>query len=99
MGWSKARYDWYKSHGICPRCGQAKAAKGRTFCLNCLDSGAVETLKTKMRYPDNYKERNKTWCHDRYYKAKEQGICVRCFKNKAREGKTTCEKCYYKNKK
>lgn len=88
------RYEWYKSRGICPRCGQEDAAKGKVYCLNCLDKEAVSTMiwRSKNRTAD----KNKEYCRMRYYKAKEDGMCVRCFMHKARAGKATCQSCFNK---
>lgn len=88
----KERYHWYKLHGICVRCGQALAASGRVCCLNCLDKNAVANIKYKSKHP----EKNIFECRKRYYIARAQGICVRCYKNKARDGKAICEKCFMK---
>lgn len=83
-------YDWYKSHGICPRCGQADAAKGRVYCLNCLDKQAV----AEMFYRSTHDTGNKARCRERYWKARANGICVRCYQNKARDGKAICQRCF-----
>ena len=88
------RYEWYKSHGICPRCGQADAAKGKVYCLNCLDRESVSTMLYKASHDTS--DRNKAECRRRYYRAKESGFCVRCHQRKAREGKVTCQICFNK---
>ena len=88
------QYMWYKSHGICPRCGQENAAKGRVYCLNCLDKEAVSTMIYRTTH--NTKEKNKEYCSMRYKNAIENGMCVRCFKRKARQGKTSCQLCFNK---
>ena len=88
------RYEWYKSHGICPRCGQADAVKGKVYCLNCLDKEAVATMIYKATH--DTKEKNRIFCKRRYDKATKSGICVRCFKRKARKGKVTCKICFNK---
>lgn len=51
-----------------------------------------------MRYKETHdiSENNKKFCRDRYYRAKQAGICVRCFKRKARQGKTSCQICFNK---
>lgn len=89
---SKERYYWYKSLGICVRCGQAPSAKGRVCCLNCLDKNAISAIRYKSKHP----MQNMLDCRKRYYIARELGICVRCYKNNAREGKAICEKCFVK---
>lgn len=91
---TKERYQWYKSHGICPRCGQEAAAKGRVYCLNCLDLESVSTMRYRASHDTS--EYNKARCRERYYRAKENGLCVRCFKRKPREGKTICQMCFNK---
>lgn len=88
------RYSWYKSHGICPRCGQANAAEGKVYCLNCLDKEAVSTMIYRLTH--DTAEKNRRFCKDRYYKAKEEGICVRCLKQKARSEKVICQSCFNK---
>ena len=88
------QYMWYKSHGICPRCGQASAAKGKTYCLNCLDKQAVSTMLYRATH--DTKEKNRVQCYNRYNRAKQEGMCVRCFKRKAREGKVSCQICFNK---
>lgn len=87
-------YNWYKSHGICPRCGQADAVKGKVFCLNCLDRQAVAAMVYRSSHDTT--ESNRVRCRERYRKARETGICVRCYQNKAREGKATCQICFSK---
>ena len=87
-------YSWYKSHGICPRCGQADAVAGKVYCLNCLDKQAVATMH--YRETHDISKNNKEFCRARYYRAKQEGLCVRCFKKKARQGKTSCQTCFNK---
>lgn len=87
-------YYWYKSRGICPRCHAKDASKGKVYCLDCLDKEAVATMIYKSKH--DTKENNRIFCRDRYQKAKEEGICVRCFKRKARDGKISCQMCFNK---
>lgn len=93
-------YDWYKSRGICPRCGSENAFKGHVYCLNCLDKGSLATMKYRDNMTPEKKakevEKNKIYCKTRYQKAKEQGLCVRCCKNTPRPGTVTCQKCFNK---
>lgn len=87
-------YAWYKSRHICPRCRQKDAAKGKVYCLDCLDKEAVATMRYKSTHDTSAK--NRVYCRDRYQQAKEQGICVRCFQRQARSGKATCQICFNK---
>lgn len=91
-----SRYAWYKSKGICPRCGCEDAAPGRVYCLNCLDLNAIATMKWRGK---NYiSEKNKTYCKKRYAEAKEKGVCCRCFKRKAADGHSLCLYCLGKRR-
>lgn len=90
------RYNWYKAKGICVVCGQERAAKGKVRCQNCLDSAAVATMIYKSKHDAS--EYNRAYNKSRYEKAKAEGICVRCFQQKAREGKLTCQFCFSKAK-
>jgi len=86
------RYEWYKSRGICPRCGCKDAVKGKVYCLDCLDKQAVATMQYRATHDTT--EKNRVGCRERYYKAKADGLCVRCFKRVARPGKTSCQICF-----
>lgn len=90
------RYYWYKERGICVVCGQEDAVKGKIKCLNCLDGAAVATMIYRSKHDTS--EYNKEHCKSRYYKAKEAGLCVRCFKREPREGKSICQYCFSKIK-
>lgn len=87
-------YDWYKSHGICPKCRREDAAKGRVYCLNCLDRESLSTMRYRASH--DTRDSNKAKCRERYYRAKEMGLCVRCKHRRAREGKVTCQVCFNK---
>lgn len=93
-------YEWYKAHGICPRCGSERASRGHTLCLNCLDSQSVSTGQYRAKMTEERKaeerEKNRLRCRDRYQRAKEKGICLRCFKNEPRPGRAICQSCFNK---
>lgn len=91
------RYDWYKSHGICPQCGHEDAAKGRVCCLNCLDNGSVRQMVYRSRNRDRLAEENKRQCHTRYQRLKESGICVDCGVRRT-SGLVRCEYCAAKTR-
>lgn len=81
---SKDRYEWYKAHHICPRCGQADAAPGRTLCFDCLEKDRERNLKRYYELSDAEKEthlkKESILNKERYKRHKENGICVRCLK-------------------
>ena len=96
------RYHWYKDHGICPFCGAEDGFKGGTLCLNCRGKQANSTDKYRSKMTDEQRaammERNRVRCANLYKESKEKGICVICHKLKAREGKTTCMRCFMKRR-
>lgn len=89
-------YAWYKSYGICPRCRQNDAAKGRIYCLDCLGKEAVATMHYRITH--DTKKKNRVYCQMRYQAAKDQGICAKCFQRPARPGKAICQFCFNKTR-
>lgn len=68
-------YQWLDSIGICHKCRKNKQAKGKKFCLDCLEKIREESRK---RYdPEKAKEYQKRR-RELYKEHKEKGICVRC---------------------
>jgi predicted amidophosphoribosyltransferase len=76
---------WYRSHGICPNCGQNDIQKGYTVCLECRfkqheynktyrDSLTDEQLK-ELKHKKNETQKKQ------YQQRKAAGICVMCGKN------------------
>lgn len=86
---SRELYQWYKAHGICPKCKTEWAAPGRVFCLDCLKKKRAEIMKNGSDY-------NMQKCRERREKLKAQGLCVSCGK-KAVEGRVLCQVCARRN--
>ena len=86
---NRENYEWYKAHGICPKCKNAWAAPGRVFCEPCLKQKLTET----MRFGGEYNARK---CKERRERLKEKGLCVRCARP-AVEGKVLCASCARRN--
>lgn len=84
------RDSWrmYKSAGICPYCKLRYAEPGRVHCAQCLRHRRVLHARSD---PGNVHQRE--LCRERRARLKAAGICVRCGKNPAREGRTRCQAC------
>lgn len=90
-------YHWYKAHGLCPLCHTQKIAKGKAACLNCLSINAEATRKSRNNFTPEQKARadkQSRDSHKRLYKErKAAGICTKCGRHKAWEGRTKCVEC------
>ena len=96
MSKNKELYNWYKSKGICTKCGTNKAKPGGTMCFDCADKDierSQDYYYNKMT-EDQYKKRLA------YNKRKRElcvafGLCRDCLKRDAVKGKF-CLECYLK---
>lgn len=89
--YQKERYEWYKAHGICPRCRE-QAMVGRVYCAKCFRKTHAHWDKV-----DKDGSVNRQRCADRRKRLKAAGMCVNCGNAKAVDGKTLCPKCRAKN--
>lgn len=81
-------YEWYKSHGICPRCKKQYNKPGRVHCEACL----AELLRKKWkRDPTGEIKRQRD--KERRQEAQEKGLCTVCKKRKPPDGRLECEVC------
>ncbi len=93
---NKELYEWYKSKGICTKCGTNTVKPGKTMCWDCADKSNQNSqvyYYTKMT-EDQYKRRIA------YNKRKRElcitfGLCRDCMKRDAVKGKF-CLECYVK---
>ena len=86
--YGRENWNMYKSAGICPYCKTRYAEPGLVHCAQCL------RLRRELHArsdPGNVHQRE--LCRERRARLKEAGICVRCGKNPAREGRTRCQAC------
>lgn len=81
-------YYWYRSKGLCPRCGTRYAEPGFAFCGPCKKHMAA---LAERRDPGAVKR--KAYNIERRKKLKEEGICVDCGKARAIRGQTRCAEC------
>lgn len=85
---------WYKSHGICPRCGKKELYGDEKMCLEC----KAITYETNMRSrkklgKEHYNTMHAQWAKKKHKERIENGICTRCGKRKADYGFKTCGIC------
>ena len=90
---NKSKYDhesreWYKDHGICPRCKKRFNKPGRVHCEVCL----AEMVRSKNRR-DPGGENRKVYDQDRRARLKAKGLCPVCGKRKPAEGRVECAIC------
>lgn len=83
-------YQWYKQHGICPRCKKVSSAPGRVLCEDCLKSERKRQRATAEQV-EYYREYLLKWRKSKI----EAGICIGC-KNPAIPGRRRCEACTQK---
>jgi len=99
--YSKEKYHFYKSKGICVVCGQEKAAKGRVKCLNCLDNESVGYYVRSSKWTDEERAainlKHSIKAKERYQKRKQAGLCPRCGKYKPESGYVQCKYCRVKD--
>lgn len=97
------KYYFYKSKGICTLCGQEQAAKGRVYCLNCLDAHSLrEMIRRAKETPEQREKRLKKMAENskkRRQKFKQSGLCICCGKRKPDNGYVTCKMCLYHRRK
>lgn len=100
---NKERKEFYKAKGICCQCGREKAAKGRSFCLNCLDLRSVYYYRHRQGMSEEkkaeYREKAAKSHKKLYDERKAAGICVDCGKKKAEGNRIRCGICLEKQRK
>ena len=85
---STNRYNRLKAAGLCARCGKAEPVQGKVLCAECAQ-------KNRERSRSNYflRRRECDWLNKRYAERKEKGICGRCGKAPAEDGRALCPEC------
>ena len=86
--------EFYKSLGLCPRCGRNKLFGSEKQCPECSAKMYESNRKSREKRNLNLKE---------YYKKdikelKENGLCRSCRKRKVAEGHTYCPICLAKHR-
>ena len=97
----KLLYEFYKSHGVCVRCGQENAVSGKTKCVVCLEKDAESQRKCRAKKSEEelrrLLEKDKAYKRERYQKFKAAGLCVTCSKPRSPGSKIYCIDCAIKN--
>lgn len=87
---------FFKSIGLCPRCGKNVIFKNESTCPECKAKNAIEAQERRDKDREAYNTQMAEYHKSAYAEKKEQGICPRCGKKKARKGYVLCEICRYK---
>lgn len=71
--------EWYKAHGICPRCKVNDAFENHVHCAACLEKIILACQRTRIKngadiYSRRYVERRR----EMRQKRREAGLCPRC---------------------
>lgn len=91
----KISYDYYKRKGICTRCCVKKATKG-VVCFDCwaeLKFFRAKRSEQEQKYRQEHLAHRLEYERMKRVERKENGVCVKCGKRQATEGKTTCTQC------
>lgn len=88
---------FYREHGICPVCGKEKLIGSEKQCILCrqklYEQRKPLTDEQKERYSNRLKKQQKSL----YGERSEKGICTKCGKRIAEEGKKKCRICLNKD--
>lgn len=95
----KATREFCESIGICNRCSKNKVFGNEKTCPECRAKNAEYKFKIREANREKYNEYNRSYGKKRYNELKEKGICTRCAKRPATDGKTMCSICNAKNNK
>jgi NMD protein affecting ribosome stability and mRNA decay len=85
---STNRYNRLKAAGLCARCGKVPPEEGRVLCAEC-----TQKNRDKARITCFQRLRECNWLRQRYLARREKGICVRCGKAPAEDGRALCQEC------
>lgn len=95
--YAKEARDSYIQYGICSRCHKEKIYGDEKMCPECRADRAIINAKYRNSHREDINRRERELHKIHYEERKAQGICTRCGKNKASEGKFTCGQCREKN--
>lgn len=92
----RERRAYLRNKGICPECGKNELFGEEKTCIECR---AKDAERAMQRYYSNH-EKIRAYQNEAQHrfkeKRKEEGICVRCGKRKAEEGRFRCKICLAK---
>lgn len=92
--------EFCREHGICPECRKNKLFGDEKICPECRAKAQIRrenyTEEQKQKYMYKYYDANKKRQRNKYKECAEKGICTRCKKRKAVQGKKKCAICQNK---
>ena len=96
--WYRETRQWYLALGFCPSCHKERVYGSEKQCPECrakrIVSNQLATQKAIVLGKEWAKpEYNNANNRKRYAERKEQGICIKCGKRPAENGKTRCRLC------
>lgn len=88
---------FYKSHNICPKCGQNDIQQGYATCLQCRMKGREYNAKYRAKMTDEERAARNEYSNRKHAELREKrksaGLCVKCGKRNAETNKTMCGVC------
>lgn len=91
---------WYTDNGICPVCRKEKLFGTEKRCLECNSKDYLYKQNhkplelQKIKWANNFSDKQKVI----YAKRAEEGICTKCGKYKAAQGRKKCYTCLDKDR-
>lgn len=73
-------YEFFKSIGLCPRCGKNKPFENYVFCAECLEKIALSNEKYRKPKSKIYDQRYEGKRKQKREERKRKGLCIRCGK-------------------
>ena len=85
---------FYHNLGYCTVCHKERIYGSERICFSCREKAAEKRKQDRLLgKPWAFTEYNNALSRKRYAKSKEQGLCVRCRKRKAEDGRVKCRIC------
>ena len=94
---SRENKDFYRSHGLCTKCGKNTVLGDKRTCPECLAKWEIYNNHRTKEQQERYKNRFRTQQKNLYHERKAQGICTKCGKRKAMPGRAKCGICLAKD--
>lgn len=88
---------FYIEIGVCPMCRKNSLIGTEKLCKECAAKKAETAAKCRDKNRELYNKNHREYRKVIYRERKDAGICVRCGKRKAREGKAMCPICAKKD--
>ncbi len=101
MGYNEQRrknYQYYKSRGICVKCGKDVAMEGMVVCPECGYKDMLRSYKYRNNMNEEQRNRIREWRNNKRSKNRTDGLCS-CGKPRDNEKYKLCKDCraYHRN--